>query len=94
MAETVTVVAEPTPNPNSIKFTVNRQVTSGGGQSFAGADEAIISPLARRLFAIEGVRTVFFLKDFISVGRTSGADWQVLVPQVEAAIRAYYEAHE
>ena len=92
MAEPVSVVAESTPNPNSVKFTVNRQVTSGGSQSFNSPDEALLSPLAQRLFAVEGVRTLFFLKDFVSVGRVVGTDWDVIIPKVEAAIRAHYEA--
>jgi len=92
MAEPVTVVAEATPNPNSVKFTVNRQVTSGGSQTFASADEAILSPLAQRLFAVDGVRTVFFLKDFVSIGRVTGVDWATIIPSVEAAIRTFYES--
>jgi hypothetical protein len=94
MAEPVTVVAEATPNPNSFKFTVNRQITSGAGQSFGNPGEALLSPLAQRLFAIDGVRSVFLLKDFVSVGRVPGADWDALIPLIAGAIRAYFESRQ
>ena len=92
MAEPLEIQTEPTPNPNSMKFSLNREVTSGRSQTFNSPDEALMSPLAQRLFQIEGVRTLFFLKEFISVGRTANADWDALIPRVEAAIRAHYEA--
>ncbi len=85
----VEVFAEPTPNPNSMKFTLDRRVAEKG-QSFNSPGEADQSPLARRLFEIRGVRGVFLLNNFISVSRDPAADWGGLVPEVEAAIRAHF----
>jgi NFU1 iron-sulfur cluster scaffold homolog, mitochondrial len=90
----VTVDAESTPNPNSYKFTVNRQVTSGRGQTFRGVEEALLSPLAQRLFELRGVRSLFFLKDFITVGRAPETDWDILIPDVERVIRGHFEAEK
>ena len=83
------VFAEPTPNPNSMKFTLDRRVAEQG-QSFNSPGEAEQSPLARRLFAIRGVRSIFLLNNFISVSRDPAADWGELAPKVEAAIRAHF----
>lgn len=91
MPDAIEVEVSETPNPNSVKFTVNRQVTSGRSETFNSPEEALLSSLAQRLFQIEGVRTLFFLKDFISVGRTPGANWDLLIPNIEAEIRGYYE---
>ena len=93
MIEPIDVEAEPTPNPNAMKFTLNRRVTEGRGQTFDSVAEAAASPLAQQLFAIDGVHTLFFLKDFITVGRAPEADWDAIMPRVEAAIHSYYEAH-
>jgi hypothetical protein len=90
VVDPVRVEAESTPNPNSYKFTVNREVTSGRGQTFRSAEEAMLSPLAQRLFELRGVRSIFFLKDFITVGRAVDADWDALIPEVESVVRAYY----
>ena len=92
MDEPVSVEGEFTPNPNAYKFTVNRDVTASRGQTFKSADEAILSPLAQRLFAVPGVRTLFFLKDFITVGRAPDVQWETLVPNVESVIRGYFES--
>lgn len=92
MAEPVIVEAESTPNPNSYKFTVNREVSSSRGQTFKEPAEALLSPLARRLFEVPGVQRLFFLKDFITVARFPGADWDAILENVERVIRSYYEA--
>lgn len=91
MAEPVEVVAEPTPNPNAFKFTVNREVNAGRGQTFASPSEALPSPLAQWLFQVGGVRSLFFLKDFITVARRPEVDWDDIVPRVAALIRDFYE---
>ena len=41
-----------------------------------------ISPLARRLFQVEGVTRVFFARDFISVTKKDDLDWSILKPEV------------
>lgn len=86
----VQIIAEPTPNPNSAKFTVNRTLTEGSSKTFNSAEEAADSPLAKALFDIEGVSMVFLLNNFITVGKKPDASWNDLVPQIEAKIREYF----
>jgi len=90
MADPVDVMVEPTPNPNSMKFTLNRAVSEGKGLSFMNAEQAEASPLARRLFEIPGVKSIFMLNNFITVGRDPAVDWSAIVGEVEAAIRDHY----
>jgi hypothetical protein len=90
MAEGVQVIAEPTPNPNSFKFSLDRVVIDRGSQSFRSPREAEQSPLAKRLFAVPGVQGLFLLNNFITVTREPDQDWDAIVPQVEAAIRDHY----
>ena len=92
MVDPIRMEAESTPNPNSYKFTVNREITSGRGQTFKSADETLFSPLAQRLFELGGVRSLFFLKDFITVGRAPDADWDFLIPEVERVVRRYFDS--
>jgi len=49
-----------------------------------------ISPMARQLFLINGVTRVFYGKDFISVTKEVGKDWQVLKPKVLEVITNHY----
>jgi hypothetical protein len=51
-------------------------------------------PLAARLFTVEGVRSLFFLRDFVTVTRRPGADWEPLMARVEEGIRQHFSALE
>lgn len=83
----VAVFVEPTPNPNSLKFIVGRDIVSDGATyEFASAGEAAGSPLARRLFEIAGVEGVFIGRDFVSVRKAAGAGWDAIEPKAIDAI--------
>ena len=90
MTEPIEVWTEPTPNPNALKFTLNRTVAEGRSKTYAGPEAAEASPLARQLFQIEGVKSLFFLNNFITVTRQPGGDWAAISRQVEERIRAHY----
>lgn len=67
----VFIQTQPTPNPLSLMFVPGRPVLEGGGTaSFGSAREAMSSPLAKRLFAIDGVTSVFFGSDFVTVTKS------------------------
>ena len=84
------IQTETTPNPNTLKFLPGREVLGRGTADFADAKAASASPLAGRLFAIDGVGRVFFGSDFVTVGKSAGVDWAVLKPQVLAAIMDHF----
>jgi Fe-S cluster biogenesis protein NfuA len=88
------IQTEPTPNPASLKFLPGRDVLGDGTAQFGDATAAARSPLAARLFRIEGVAAVFLGSDFISVSKTDSADWQVVKPMVLGAIMDHYTAGE
>lgn len=92
MSQPVDVIAQPTPNPNSMKFTLNRPVVEGGSQSFMSPEQAEGSPLAQRLFQIPGVKSLFFLNNFITVTRDPEVDWGAIAGEVEAAIREHFQS--
>lgn len=92
MAESLTVRVEGTPNPNSLKFTTNRVLWEGRAQTFSSPDQAFASPLAAALLAIDGVKSVFFLRDFVTVSREPGTPWEPIAEQVEAALRGHADA--
>lgn len=88
MSDPLQLAVHPTPNANALKFVTNRRVTEGRSQTFTSPSTAS-SPLARDLIAIEGVRQVFFLNDFITITRHEGIEWDAVVPRVEALIRQH-----
>ena len=83
------IQTEPTPNPATLKFIPGKSVLPDGTADYRDMDEASASPLAQRLFAIDGVRGVFLGSDFISVTKGDG-EWQHLKPAILGAIMEHY----
>ena len=48
------------------------------------------SPLAQRLFGVDGVTGVFLGSDFISVTKSEGDEWQHIKPAILGAIMEHY----
>jgi hypothetical protein len=76
-----------TPNPNAMKFTLDRKIVPSGSRSYSTRFEAMDDPLAEAIFAITGVESLFFMADFITVTKDPGAAWEGIVRAVESAIR-------
>ena len=83
---TVQVTPEPTPNPNAMKFTVGQTVCTTGSFSFAVGDAPVAHPIARAVLAVDGVKTVFGVNDFVTVTKDDAAAWDGLVPHLVSAI--------
>ncbi len=83
------IQTEPTPNPATLKFIPGRTVLGDGTADYRDPGEARLSPLASRLFEIDGVQGVFLGSDFISV--TKGpSEWQHIKPAILGAIMEHY----
>lgn len=76
MSDAVQVWVDPTPNPNSIKLTVNRVLWEGRPLTVEEKLQAFAFPLAGELLDIPGVRRLFFLRDFVTITRRGEADWE------------------
>ena len=88
------IQTEQTPNPSTLKFLPGRVVMEKGTQDFADTESARTSPLARRLFAIEGVERVFFGSDFVTVTKSTDKDWQIMKPSILGGIMEHYTSGE
>jgi len=86
------IQTERTPNPATLKFLPGEAVMSSGTADFRDAEAAERSPLARRLFQIEGVTGVFFGGDFVSVSKSDAGDWQLLKPVILGVIMEHFVA--
>src|SRR5579871_536952 len=83
------IQTEATPNPATLKFLPGRAVLDHGTLDLRDAAQAAQSPLAERLFGINGVSGVFFGSDFITVSK-NGGDWQQLKPMILGAIMEHF----
>ncbi len=87
---TLNVTVSTTPNENAMKFTLNRQAIDSGHKTYADAQAAKGSAVAEALFAIDGVRQVFLMADFITVTKAPEASWGAIEAPILKAIQVSY----
>lgn len=83
------VTPEPTPNPNAMKFTVGRPV--GGPATFSAGNEAD-NPAAADLLAIDGVESVFFTADFVTVTKSPDTGWDSVTARAQEILEGHFPA--
>lgn len=84
------IQTEDTPNPASLKFLPGKPVKPDSPAEFGNEDEAEISPLASALFAVDGVRRVFFGSDFLTVTKAPEKEWSLMKPALLGAIMEHF----
>lgn len=86
------IQTEETPNPQTLKFIPHGQIVAGDRVcEFKNQKQAAtVSPLATQLFAIEGIRSIFFGKDFITITKSEENEWQNIKAEVNATILDFY----
>ncbi len=87
------IQTEDTPNPSTVKFLPGRTVYSQGSEEFNNKEDAQRSPLATRLFEIEGIKSILFGADFISVTKTGSYEWFLLKPLILETLVHYLASH-
>lgn len=65
---------------------------TAGTANFTVVDEASNSPLAERLFGLDGVNGVFLGADFVTVTKTMDKEWDVLKPIILGAIMEHFQS--
>lgn len=86
------IQTESTPNPATLKFLPGQSVLGAGTADFPSADTAGKSPLASRVFTVEGVTGVFLGGDFVTVTKSETTDWDVIKPAVLGAIMEHFQS--
>ena len=79
---------EETPNPNAVKFVLREPVSNGVARSFGSAIQAENDPLAKALFDVGHVVSVFYMDQMITVEKDGEGDWDELLPALAVPIRA------
>lgn len=77
-------------------FLPGREVMPGGvgTADFGSLRAAAGSALARRLLTLDGVRSVFFGSDFVTVTKDAGVAWAVLRPEVFGVVADFFATGE
>ncbi|KAG1438092.1 hypothetical protein G6F56_012793 [Rhizopus delemar] len=84
------IQTEQTPNDDSLKFIPGVPVMGSGSAEFLDVRSSMKSPLAKQLFQIEGIVGVFFGPEFITISKDNVGEWQLLKPEIYAAIMDHF----
>lgn len=77
-----------TPNPNAVKFILKEPVSHGTSHSFDSAEKAETDILAKSIFDVGDVVSVFYMDKMITIEKTDEADWDEILPSLAVPIRA------
>jgi Fe-S cluster biogenesis protein NfuA len=80
------IQTQDTPNPATLKFIPGVPIMAHGTADFPDASAAKQSPLAHRLFQIDGITGVFLGADFVAVTKAESIEWFALKPAILAGI--------
>lgn len=84
----MTIRVQSTPNPNALKFVLDRPVFARP-QSFPSAQAAGGHSPAEEIFALPGVYNVFMVQDFVTVNKLPDVAWEPLAAAVQAILADY-----
>ncbi|RSK51319.1 NifU family protein [Hymenobacter rigui] len=92
-AAPVSIYAEASPNPESMKFVLNTQLLADGvSVDYPNLEAAANSPLAQELFNFDYVGRVFIAQNFVTITKTTEHQWAQLIPELRTFLKSYVEA--
>ncbi|MDQ7070697.1 MAG: NifU family protein [Rhodobacterales bacterium] len=86
------IQTESTPNPATLKFLPGQTVLEAGTADFTTLEAAEVSPLAARIYAVDGINGVFFGTDFVTVTKTETVEWDHIKPAILGAIMEHFQS--
>ena len=91
----ITIYAESTPNPGTMKFVANKVLINYGATiEYHGAEECDEAPLAKVLFTFPFVKSVFFASNFVTITKTDGIEWDDVVLELREYLINYLQADQ
>jgi Fe-S cluster biogenesis protein NfuA len=88
------IETEQTPKPDVMNFFPEKEVLKKGSAEFKSSDDITCSPLAERLFEIDGVKSIFLSENLVSVTKDEDEDWEDLKPIIMASIMEHFAMGE
>ena len=92
--EPVQIRTQRTPNPNALKFVLDRDVKREGKISYSEIPDCEHVPLAAALLRLANVSQVHFFENVITVTQNGASDWTILEAAVKALIARDIDAHD
>ncbi|MGZ3788305.1 MAG: NifU family protein [Bacteriovorax sp.] len=85
---------QPTPNPNALKFILNKAVKNAGNSTYKSPGECGENHLALELFKVRGVDQLHFFENVIAVTKFSYEDWDSVEKNVIKVLNEEMPKHD
>jgi hypothetical protein len=79
---------EQTPNPNALKFSIGSPV-GGPGTYVRGSQPE--EEWVGALLALDGVASVFFTADFVTISKTPDGSWDAIASEASAILESHFQ---
>jgi Fe-S cluster biogenesis protein NfuA len=86
------IQTQATSDPATMRFLPGQPVLPSGTANFADRESSVGSPLAQRLFEIDGITGVFLDPEAIVIKKEGDRDWHLLKPVILGAIMEHFTA--
>jgi len=86
----VMIYTESTPNPNTLKFVVNRHLLPNNSVEFLSVEETAEAPLAKALFDLGYVTNVFISNNFVTISKSDASIWPEIMIEIKEFLKAYF----
>lgn len=88
------IYLEFTPNPNTLKFVIEKVLLEKGAANFPDAPSAAGSPLAQKLFGLQGITGVMIGRNFLTITKNDHSEWDDIHQNSMDIIRSHLENGE
>ena len=86
------VTIEPTPSPNSMKIVIDQDLPFGKSFNYTKETIAEASPELQAIFAVEGVKGIYHVSNFLAVERNAKFAWETILAGIRNALGENNEA--
>ena len=73
------VRVQPTPNPDAFQFILNGKVIGDGTKTFDSPEDSVNDILAKALFGIFGVQSIYLKENFVTITKSNTVGWHTLM---------------
>lgn len=90
---TVSIMVQPTPNPNALKFILDKTIKTVGSSNYKSPLDAKDNPLATSLFTIRGIDQMHFFENVITITKFGFEEWDIIENKITETIESLFPAH-
>lgn len=80
------ITIEPTPSPNSMKVVVEEELPFGKSFNYTIENASDASEQIQSILAIEGIKGVYHVADFLAIERNAKYQWETILSRVRIAL--------